>query len=649
MLLTKKYVNRIITVSIVSVLLLSLLLSSVFMGGATPHPIVRAGNAVLSVGNFSQPVMRSLNSTLPILERVHGDILVHRIIMNDSNNFETEDMIITGDTGAVHLVFDGANVVIGPNSKMQVTNGGYGNSLEVGLFLLEGSLFADVYRPLGHNESFLVHTQVTHVSVLGTAIHINHDSESGLSEVGLLKGHIAVACVASGQSATHYSAPGAGGLMVMVSESGSVDITETYALNLNNILAAEIALSLPGTTESMDIVASVVATAELAAAEQAAAELAVTIDQHIPDDVPDIILWDVEPEDIEPEPTTTTEPATTQPTTTEPTTTEPATTEPATTQHTTTEPAATEPATTQPTTTEPTTTEPATTTEPPTTQPPTTQPPTTQPPTTQPPTTQPPTTQPPTTQPPTTQPPTTQPPTTQPPTTQPTTTQPPTTQPPTTQPPTTQPTITQPPTTQPPTYFDLLMTELIEMSVSPSTSPRIREAIYQALHAFANQHNYQLEYLLENVLAELEARGFYDAGTPGERSNEHRLFIHISYILESMQCIGTTPTYFDLLMTELLDLADGGNNIATTYAIFITLRIHAQRHNYGMFVELLHAVLDELAYRGYDGSNAGSSGDRLYNHVMNILHNIWVVGLNPAEPDCVLHEGPTVCDAVVTD
>ena len=569
MLLTKRYVNRIIGVSIVSAVLLYLLLFIVFARGNISHPIVSSISAVvLSTGGSSQPVSVSHDPVLPVIERLPGGILVHRIMMNKDNRLlEEMETITTGDTGAVHLIFDGVSVVLAPNSQMQLVKID-DDTLDVRLLLLEGSLFADVYRPLSENENFEVYTPATSVSVLGTAIHVNHDAGNGFSEVGLLKGYIAVTCLASGQTATHFSPPGASGLMVKVSECGEFNINETHVLNIENILALEIALMLPSDTESMSIVADVVNTvaeqAELnnmLQEEFSSSEISEDWDFYIPPFIgDDIDVIDIqEPPHVElPPPDAGERPELENEQRPEPETTNPPEPENILESRPEDLERPPEPETSRPNdtnqsgsgnsgsgdtnNTDPGDSDPGDISDPGVGGPGDGSP------------------------------------------------------------------------NPPPSYFENLMTELIALALRPSGNSGTRDTIHEVLYDYSVLHKYDLEYLLHAVLYELGKRGF--DGT-NEGSNGNRLFGHVSYILQNM------PTCFDNLIAELIALAiESSSHSATRDAIHDVLYDYAVLHKYVYLEELLDAVLCELGKRGFDGANERTNGNRLFNHVSNILQSM---------------------------
>jgi len=489
-------------------------------------------------------------------------------MMNKDNRLlEEMETITTGDTGAVHLIFDGVSVVLAPNSQMQLVKID-DDTLDVRLLLLEGSLFADVYRPLSENENFEVYTPATSVSVLGTAIHVNHDAGNGFSEVGLLKGYIAVTCLASGQTATHFSPPGASGLMVKVSECGEFNINETHVLNIENILALEIALMLPSDTESMSIVADVVNTvaeqAELnnmLQEEFSSSEISEDWDFYIPPFIgDDIDVIDIqEPPHVElPPPDAGERPELENEQRPEPETTNPPEPENILESRPEDLERPPEPETSRPNdtnqsgsgnsgsgdtnNTDPGDSDPGDISDPGVGGPGDGSP------------------------------------------------------------------------NPPPSYFENLMTELIALALRPSGNSGTRDTIHEVLYDYSVLHKYDLEYLLHAVLYELGKRGF--DGT-NEGSNGNRLFGHVSYILQNM------PTCFDNLIAELIALAiESSSHSATRDAIHDVLYDYAVLHKYVYLEELLDAVLCELGKRGFDGANERTNGNRLFNHVSNILQSM---------------------------
>jgi len=253
MLLTKKTANKIVALVVAAVLFLSSALSSALVGNGDARPFANFSNSIVMPGiqSLLQPGSLPRQPALPIIERVQGDVLVYRVSLSDNCGFLGESEIVrTGYNGIMHLAFDGANVTIAPNSHLKLVSSDTGNgTLDVELFVYEGNVFSYVYRPLAQNERFEVHTPATRAYVLGTAIHVSHSAEIGISEIGLLKGAIAVTCVASSQTVRHSVPAGMNGLLVRVSNDGSLDVSQTAVLEPNHIPAAVIASLLPGNTE----------------------------------------------------------------------------------------------------------------------------------------------------------------------------------------------------------------------------------------------------------------------------------------------------------------------------------------------------------------------------------------------------------------
>ena len=250
MLLTKKTANKIVALVVAAVLFLSSALSSALVGNGGVRPFANFNSSVVMPGIqfLLQPGLSPYQPALPTIERVQGDVIVYRVSLSDNCGFLGESEIVqTGHNGVMHLAFDGANVTIAPNSRLRLVSSDTGNgTLNVELFVYEGNVFSYVYRPLSQNERFEVHTPATKASVLGTAIHVSHNAEIGISKIGLLKGSIAVTCVTSNQTVQHRVLEGMTGLLVRVSEDGSLDVSQTSVLEPNHIPAAVIASLLPG-------------------------------------------------------------------------------------------------------------------------------------------------------------------------------------------------------------------------------------------------------------------------------------------------------------------------------------------------------------------------------------------------------------------
>jgi len=256
MILNRRTANSIIAVAMAFVLLLTTTLSVVFLGGGDTRVIVNAVGSVVFPGG---PVQLSAAQTqhdfgLPAIERIRGDVFIQHVQMDGARGVLNEgDLVQTGATGAMHLAFSGASVVIAPNSKVELSRVVSQNgALDVELNLLDGSMFADVYQPLENGERFYLRTPASVVEVLGTSVHISHDAVTGISEVGLLKGSIAVTCLESGQTASHIVLYGESGLLVRVSECGGFDVLETSVLVLENIPAAQLAYVLPNSSELIE-------------------------------------------------------------------------------------------------------------------------------------------------------------------------------------------------------------------------------------------------------------------------------------------------------------------------------------------------------------------------------------------------------------
>ena len=269
---TKKLAAKIIALSVVFVLLVTSVLAAFFAGNEGFRPNVRLSAIAGIQQNLVSPETVTQSLALPRIERVRGGILVHHVSMNENHGFlNVGEPVQTSDTGAMHLAFDGANVIIAPNSNVILSSvGNYAGVLDVKLTVLDGSVFADVYRPLNGAESFVIYTPASVISVLGTAVQVTHDSQTGISESSLLKGAVSIACLASNQVFTHSVAPGEAGFSVRICETGSINIAETYPLSYENLMAVMLATLLPDSDWPIDVVMGAVTESLLLAVYQEA-------------------------------------------------------------------------------------------------------------------------------------------------------------------------------------------------------------------------------------------------------------------------------------------------------------------------------------------------------------------------------------------
>jgi len=261
MTISKSLATRIVALSIVFVLLVTAVLAAFFTEGDGLRPNVRLSAMAGLPGITAEAITK--NPVLPRIERVRGGILVHYVSMIQNSGFLNEgDIVQTGETGAMHLAFDGATVTIAPNSKMVLTSvGTRAGVLDVKLTVLDGSIFVDIYRPLINGESFEVHTPASIIPILGTAVQISHNALTDISEVSLLKGTVRVICLASDQVFTHSVAEGEDGLVVRICEAGSIDISITSPLVLEHLTAVMLATLLPDSVWPVDAVMDIVSEA----------------------------------------------------------------------------------------------------------------------------------------------------------------------------------------------------------------------------------------------------------------------------------------------------------------------------------------------------------------------------------------------------
>ena len=260
MTISKKLATRIVALSVVFVLLVMAVLAAFFAGNDGLRPNVRL-SAMAGLPWFSSNTETiAQNPVLPRIERVRGGILVHYVSMTQNCGFLNEgDTVQTGATGAMHVAFDGATVIIAPNSKMILSGiGTCTDARDVKLTVLDGSIFVDVYRPLNSDESFEIHTPASIIPILGTSVQVRHDALTDISEVSLLKGTVRVICLASDQVFTHSVSAGEDGLVVRICETGSLDISKTYPLALEHLTAVMLATLLPGSAWPMDAVMDIV-------------------------------------------------------------------------------------------------------------------------------------------------------------------------------------------------------------------------------------------------------------------------------------------------------------------------------------------------------------------------------------------------------
>ena len=260
MVLTRKSANKIIALSIVLVLLSSTFLTALF---ATPTPFTPAlpfSSATLAeMGEIAAIV--PTNPSLPVLELLQDNILVHHVNMAQHQNLlEGGHRIETGSSEALHFIFEGANITIAPNSQVElqeIENPNLGSTFDTGLFnfeflLLEGNIFADVYRPLTPTETFRILTPATVVDVVGTAIHVMHSQALGMSEVNLIKGDITVKCLFSADIVPHSATPAQGGLLIQIFENRHSNIEDYSATDISRLPALLITRLFPEYVGSHD-------------------------------------------------------------------------------------------------------------------------------------------------------------------------------------------------------------------------------------------------------------------------------------------------------------------------------------------------------------------------------------------------------------
>ena len=239
MAITKSFANKIIALALVCVLLLSSVLSVIFADEATWNlGFIRDLPVNFFGGSGGQHSL-----LLPNIGLIDDNVVVHNITCKELVNFVSNDNIIqTGEANAVHLALGGANITIAPNSTVELITPNLCEALfDVDLFLQQGDMFIDVYRPFVEYETFRVSTPLALVDILGTAVHISH--HHNVSEVGLVKGTIELVCLNSREVVSYSLLPHEGGALFRI--MNNVAVSESLELKLQHIPALLIATSIP--------------------------------------------------------------------------------------------------------------------------------------------------------------------------------------------------------------------------------------------------------------------------------------------------------------------------------------------------------------------------------------------------------------------